>query len=166
MPASKFSSVITVEDWTTALAAILDDVERAVESGKFRKKSELQDLLFEFIEASPTSAESLDRIARRAAEDLLKAQVHEAAAGIATRNAELEEVTKLIHQSTVEAKDGVRVLQFEKVMESLESVRAGLEALMGMREGLTDDDADLMDRLVEIAGAIEDFQKLAEGTVG
>jgi hypothetical protein len=166
MPASKFSSVITVEDWTTALAAILDDVERAVESGKFRKKSELQDLLFEFIEASPTSAESLDRIARRAAEDLLKAQVHEAAAGIATRNAELEEVTKLIHQSTVEAKDGVRVLQFEKVMESLESVRAGIEALMGMREGLTDDDADLMDRLVEIAGAIEDFQKLAEGTVG
>jgi len=166
MPASRFSSVITVEDWTSTLAAILGDVERAVESGRFRKRAELQDLLFEFIEASPTSAESLDRIARRAAEDLLKAQVNEAAAGIADRNAELEEVTKLIHQNTVEAKGGVKALQFEKVMESLESVRAGIEALMAMREGLTDKDAELLDRLVEIAGAIEDLQKLAERTNG
>jgi hypothetical protein len=166
MAASRFSSAVTVEDWATELTAILGDVERAVEGGTFEKRLELQDLLFEFVKASPTSAEALDAIARRAAGDLLKAEVEDAVAGIAARNAELKEATRLIRQGTAEAKGAAKALQFEKVAESLESARAGIEALTALRDGLTDEDAELTDRLIEIAGAIEDFQKAAGQTVG
>jgi hypothetical protein len=166
MSASRFSSAVTVEDWASELTAILGDVEGAVGSGTFEKRLELQDLLFEFVKASPTSAEALDAIARRAAGDLLKAEVKEAVDGIAARNAELKEATRLIRQGTAEAKGAAKALQFEKVAESLESARAGIEALTALKDGLTDEDAELTDRLIEIAEAIEDFQNAASQTAG
>ena len=75
----------------------------------------------------------------------------------------VRKATAQIRQGTDEAKGAARVLQFEKVAETLESARAGIEALKTMGEGLTDGDAELTDRLVEIAGAIEEFQRLAGG---
>jgi hypothetical protein len=161
MPTSRFSSLITVEDWAAELATILSEVEQAVQSGESEERSRLQDLLFEYIKASPTAAESLDKIALQASEDLLKAQVEDAVGAIAARNAELKSAAKLIQRSTTEARSSKEAIQFEKVTEALSTAKAGIDALRKLDRAVRDEDSELTRMLTEIATAISDLERLA-----
>lgn len=161
MSGSRFSALITVEDWAGELETILGEVEDAVQSGEIRERLEAQGLLSDYIKASPSAAESLDKIAGQAALDLLQAHVADVIAAIAVRNAELRAATKLIQRSAAEAKSGKKALRLENVVDTLKTARAGIEAFKRLSDAAADEDAELTERLTEIAEAIAAFEKLA-----
>jgi hypothetical protein len=160
MPESRFSALITVEDWAGELGTILGEVDEAVQSGEIRERLGAQELLSDYIKASPSAAEALDKIAARASLDLLQAQVDDVIAAIAARNSELKAATTLIRQSAAEAKSSKKALQFEKVLDTLKTARAGIEAFKKLGDAAADEDAELTERLTAIAKAIADFEKL------
>lgn len=161
MPESRLSALITVEDWAEELQTILSEVDDAVQSGELEQRSKAQELLLDYIKASPSAAESLDKIASQASLDLLQAQVDDVVAAIAARNAELKAATKLIQQSAAEAKSSKKALQFEKVVDTLKTAREGIDAFKRVSGAVAEGDAQLTEKLTEIAKAIADFEKLA-----
>ncbi len=161
MPPSRWSALITFAHWARELGVILAGAEDVIREGDFEAKLALHDLLTEYIKESPTAAEPLDAIARRTSRDILEAQVAEAAARIAARNAELRQATRLIEEATAQGKRSDRDLQFESVVNALEKAKAGLEVLKKLEDAATEPDRELVDRLTAVANAIAEFEKLA-----
>ena len=161
MPPSRWSALLFFADWARELGVILADAEDVIREGDFEAKLKLHDLLTEYIKESPTATEPLDEIARRTSLDLFEAQVAQAAARIAARNAELRQATRLIEEATAQGERSERDLQFEKVVDVLEKAKAGLEVLKELEDAATQPDRELVDRVTAVAEAIADFEKLA-----
>lgn len=163
MPSTRFSALITIDDWAASLGRLLKEVEEAIRAGEANAKLALEDLLFEFIKQSPPAAQYLDAIAGQAQRDLLTSEVQQALAGIAARNAELKRATLLIKQAAEQAQKSKKELQFENVLSVLEKAKAGLEALKELEEAATAPDRELLDRVVAVTGAIAELEALANG---
>lgn len=163
MPSTRFSTLITVDDWAASLGKLLNEVEEAIRAGEANPKLKLEDLLFEFIKKSPPAAQHLDAIAGQAQRDLLTSEVQQALAGIAARKAELKRATLLIKKAAEQAQKSKKELQFENVLSMLEKAKASLEALKNLEEAATVPDRKLLDRVVAVTGTISELEALANG---
>jgi hypothetical protein len=154
IPKIKFDNLITIEDWSDSLRAILDATVAAIENEDSQERQALQDLLLIFIKRSPAKVELLDVIAREAIEDLALAEISVSLARISARSAELNRASGLIDAVTAEAKKDARALQMESTLEALAKAKAAVDALNKIEKAIANPDQNLLQKLKASSEAI------------
>ncbi len=129
IPNIDFDDLITTKDWADALQSILTAASAATAAANSTDRSALRGLLLTFIKNSPPKVELLDVIAREAIEDLALADISQSLQRIASRNAELEQATKMIAGVTAEAQKDARTLQLESTLSALAKAQTAIDAL-------------------------------------
>jgi hypothetical protein len=153
--------LVTIKDWAAALQRILDDAKAAVTANDQGAKLDAQDLLRTFTKRSPVECEFLDNIALKAINDLFISVSGSALEAISSRNAELQQATKLIKDVGTQAQKDAKAIQFEKVISALDKAKSAAEALKNLETSLAQPDQNLLGKIKALSGAIEDIVKLA-----
>ena len=146
----------SIQDWTDALNKILSNAKKALDDNDQDAKLDTQEQLIEFIKESPQRCDFLDNIASKAAHDLFLDTVQASIQAIASRNAELQQATKIISGVTEEANSDAKTLLLTDVKSSLDKVTAGLTKLQAAATG----DKNLLDRIKGVQDAITEFKKV------
>lgn len=144
----------SIQEWADALKALLADAKNTIADNDQGAKLDTQQQLFEFIKASPQRCNFLDDIANKAAHDLFLDTVTACLQGIASRNAELQQATKIISGVTNEANSDAKTLLLTDVKSSLDKITAGLTKLQTAAAG----DKYLLDRIKGFQDAIAAFK--------
>jgi hypothetical protein len=154
VPKIKFDALITIDDWSAALARILQAARAATEARDSTDRLALQDLLLAYIKRSPAKVELFDVIARGAIEDLALAEIGVSLERIAARSAELTRATALVAAAAAEASKDARALQLDGTRDALTKARAAIEALTRLERAADDPDLDLLQKLKASGDAI------------
>jgi len=156
-----FDMLITAEDWADALQQLLDDAKAAINANDQQAKLDAQDSLRTFSKLSPVQFEFLDNIAHKAVNDLFNSVAGSALAAISSRNAELQQATKLIKNVTSEAQKDAKSIQFEKVISVLDKAKSAAEALKTLETSLAQPDQQLLSKIKALLDAIDSLTQLA-----
>jgi hypothetical protein len=156
-----FDLLITIEDWAGALQQLLDDAKAAIQANDQQAKLDAQSALRTFTKLSPVEAEFLDNIALKAINDLFTSVASAALAAIASRNAELQQATKLIKDVSSQAEKDAKSIQFEKVISAMDKARSAAEALKALETSLAQPNQNLLGRINAVTNAIDALMQLA-----
>lgn len=143
-----------IQEWADVLKDLLASAKDAIDTNNLDAKLSAQDQLLEFIKESPQRCNFLDDIANKAAHDLFLDTVGACLQGIASRNAELQQATKIISSVTVEANSDSKTLLFTDIKSSLDKIAVGLTKLQTAANG----DQNLLDRIKGVQDAIAAFK--------
>ena len=155
----EWNQLVKIADWAKVLSDLLSEAKSAVADNDSDKRLEIQDLLVKFTEKSPLKCAALSKIASEAAEDLFLDQVDENLKAIASRNAELEKVIRLLKDVTREARKDEKELQFENLIETLEKIKGIAETLKDVEGTLTDPEADVLAKIEAVTKAVEKYEE-------
>ena len=156
-----FDLLITIQDWAGALQQLLDDAKAAIQGNDQQARLNAQTALRTFTKLSPVEAEFLDNIALEAINDLFNSVASQALAAIASRNAELEDATKLIKNVSSQAQKDAKSIQFEKVISAMDKAKSAAEALKTLENSLVQPDQNLLGRITAVTNAIDALTQLA-----
>jgi hypothetical protein len=144
----------SIQEWAEVLKTLLADAKNAIADNDLDAKLSAQQQLLEFIKESPQRCSFLDDIANKAAHDLFLDTVAACLQGIASRNAELQQATKIISGVTDEANSDAKTLLLTDVKSGLDKITAGLTKLQTAATG----DKNLLDRIKGVQDAIAAFK--------
>lgn len=144
----------SIQEWADVLKDLLSGAKIAIADNDLDAKLGKQQQLLEFIKNSPQRCSFLDDIANKAAHDLFLDTVAACLQAIASRNAELQQATKIISGVTDEANSDAKTLLLTDVTSSLDKVVAGLTKLQAAATG----DNNLLDRIKGVQDAITVFK--------
>lgn len=164
MPNINWDELRFIKDWSAALTQILAEAKTAREANDSEARQELQDLLLQFVKNSPPNCEALDKIARRAAEDLFIEQTSAAVAAISARMNELKSATGLIEGVTSENKETARSLQLKNVTSAIDKARNAVQALKTIERALANPDNDLLTKIEALLRAVDELQVITQPT--
>ena len=155
----EWNKLVKIEDWAKVLSNLLDEAKSAIEDNNSDKRLEIQDLLVTFIEKSPLKCAALNKVASEAAEDVFLDQIGESLKAIASRNAELKKLMRLVNNVTGEARKDEKALQFENLIEAIEKVTGIAETLKDVEGTLSDPEADVLAKIESGTKAVEEYQE-------
>ena len=138
-----------------ALNKLLIEAKEALDNDDQDAKLATQEQLIEFIKESPQRCNFLDNIANKAAHDLFLDTVEASIQAIASRNAELQQATRIISGVTEEANSDAKTLLLTDIKSNLDKITAGLTKLQAAATG----DKNLLDRIKGVQDAITEFKK-------
>lgn len=156
-----FDTLVTIDDWAGALRQLLNDATAAISANDQQAKLDAQDALRTFSKLSPVQCEFLDNIAHKAVNDLFISVADSALAAIASRNAELQQATKLIKNVAAEAQKETKSIQFEKVISALDKAKSAAETLKTLETSLAQPDQNLLAKIKALTDAIDALSQLA-----
>ena len=157
----KWNKLPKIADWAKVLSDLLGEAKSAVANNDSDKRLEIQRLLVRYTEKSPLKCAALSKIASEAAEDLFLNQVDESLKAMAFRNADLEKLMELVNNVTGEARKDEKELQFENLIETLETIKGIAETLKDVEGTLTDQEADVLAKIEAVTKAVEEYEKNA-----
>lgn len=143
-----------IQDWANVLNGLLADAKKAIGANDLDAKLNAQEQLLAFIKESPQRCNFLDDIANKAAHDLFLDTVDACLQAIASRNAELQQATKIINGVTAEAKSDTKSLLMTDITSSLDKITAGLGKLQAVANG----DQNILGKIKGIQDAIAAFK--------
>lgn len=155
MAAIVWNQLNSIQDWTGALHNLLADAKKSLDDDDQGAKLSTQQQLIEFIKQSPQRYDFLDDIASKAAHDLFLDTVDASIQAIASRNAELQQATKIISGVTKEANSDAKTLLLTDVKSNLDKIAVGFTKLQAAAAG----DKNLLDRIKGVQDAIAEFKK-------
>lgn len=133
----QWDSLSSFDDWSEALKKLLSDAAAAIKGQDIGMRVNVQRQLNDFIDESPNAlASELDEIARRAIEDIFRATLEEALAGIAARSAELSRHVKIIDAVTTSAVKDSKSIRLETASKAVSSATAVVRQLGELRDAL------------------------------
>ncbi len=156
-----FNTLVTIDDWAGALQQLLNDASAAISTNNQQAKLAAQDALRTFSKLSPVQCEFLDNIAHKAVNDLFNSVADAALQSIASRNAELQQATKLIKDVATEAQKDAKSIQFEKVISALDKAKSAAETLKTLETSLAQPDQNLLAKIRALSDAIDALSQLA-----
>lgn len=156
-----FDSLVTIDDWAGALQQLLNDAKAAINANDQQAKLNAQEALRTFSKLSPVQCEFLDNIAHKAVNDLFISVADSALAAIASRNAELQQATKLIKNVATEAQKDAKSIQFERVISALDKAKSAAETLKTLETSLAQPNQNLLAKIKALTDAIDALSQLA-----
>lgn len=158
-----WDELITIKDWANALDDLLAQAKKAVQDDNDAKKSELQDILLEYISESPPTANPLDQVAHQAIDDLNRSQKNAILKAINDRNAQLKQLRQLIETASAQAMSTARDIQLKSVQELLGKVKTSVEVLKTLETALDQPDLTLVQKIKDTVKAVEELSDLIKG---
>ena len=155
----EWNKLVKIADWAKVLSDLLSEAKSAVENNDSDKRLKIQGLLVMFTEKSPLKCDALSKIASEAAEGIFLDQVNESLKAIASRNAELEKVIRLLKDVTREANKDEKELQFENLIETIEKITEIAETLKDVASTFTGPEADLLAKIEVVTTAVKKYEK-------
>lgn len=154
-----FDTLVTVQDWTEALQALIRRGQNAVDQNNTEEIENIQDLLLDFQLASPKSFDDLDAIAFKTAQEL-NAQNRVTILNTLTElSEELVTFSNTLSVSTEQALAQSDKIQLKNVMDVLEKANTGLAILVDLREDLQNTDSELGKKAEAVFIAIKEFRE-------
>lgn len=148
-----------IADWAEVLNDLLDEAKSATEKNDSEKRREIRKLLVKFVEKSPLKCANLSDIASEEAKDIISDQVDERLKAIASRNAELKKLVRLMNDVTAEAREDEKELQFKTLIETIGTIKGIAETLKNVEGTFTDPEADVLDKIEAVVEAVKKYEE-------
>jgi hypothetical protein len=157
---AKFDELETIEEWKKALQDLLDQAGAAAARGE--GVGDVQTDVLAYIKASPGKCNFLDKIAVKAANDLVEQEITRLVASIAARKQDIEAAMKTLNSATDGLRQSESDLKFEQIIATLQLSTAIVVEVKQLRADLADDDKANLDKAIAAAKTASDIQKLVE----
>ncbi len=132
-----------VKAWADELQRLLQLALEARQSGDAGRVEAVQQQLRQFCDDSPKYAQALDDLAIKASLDLDLAGTEEAVAGIRSRAAEVQALTRRIAGVAASTQAKARVLSGEPARQAIDAATSAIGAFRKLRDQLDTADADM-----------------------
>ena len=157
---AKFDELETIEEWKNALEDLLDQAGAAAARGQ--GLGDFQTDVLAYIKASPAKCNFLDKIAVKAANDLVEQEFTRLIASIAARKQDIETAMKTLNSATDGLRKSESDLKFEQIIEALHLSTAIVEEVKQLRADLADEDKANLDKAIAAAKTANDIRKLVK----
>lgn len=132
-----------IQLWAQELQRLLQLAQEARESGDTARIEEVQGQLRRFCEDSPKAAQALDEVATKAIFDLALGVTETALAGIRSRAAEVQALTKLIAGVAASTQAKAKVLSGDTARQAIDAATSAIGSFKQLRDQLDTSDADM-----------------------